>query len=91
MAIATHSPGAVEWPVAIVMPAICGLQHRLLISAGAVYANTGSVRTFGFFDDEEVEEEEGEPLALGEVAPRVVVSALEGGRVGTCVMSQRSS
>lgn len=44
-AIASHSPGAVECPVFIVMPAICGDQARLVISLGAVYAITGSVMT----------------------------------------------
>ena len=36
IAIATHSPGAVDSPDVIAIPAICGLQHKLLISEGAV-------------------------------------------------------
>lgn len=67
MAMAIHSPGAVECPVAIVMLAICGLQHRLLISDDAVYAKTGSVMVRGFF---ELDEEEGEAALRGELGPR---------------------
>jgi hypothetical protein len=35
-AIATHSPGAVEYPVFIVIPAICGDHARFVISLCAV-------------------------------------------------------
>ena len=48
IAIAIHSPGAVECPVFIVIPAICGDQAKLVISACAEYAMTGSV-TIRFF------------------------------------------
>lgn len=45
MAIAIHSPGAVEWPVFIVIPAICGDHAKLVISLWAEYAMTGSAMT----------------------------------------------
>ena len=45
IAIAIHSPGAVEWPVFIDMPAICGDHARLEISLAPVYAITGSLIT----------------------------------------------
>lgn len=48
IAMAIHSPGAVECPVFIVIPAICGDQAKLVISACAEYAMTGSV-TILFF------------------------------------------
>jgi hypothetical protein len=43
--IAIHSPGAVEYAVFIVIPAMGGDQARFVISLGAVYAITGSVMT----------------------------------------------
>lgn len=43
MVMAIHSPGAVESPLFIVIPAICGDHARLLISLGAEYAMMGSL------------------------------------------------
>lgn len=73
MTIATHSPGEIEWPDEWVIPAICGLQHRLLISAGAEYAYTGSESIFAFFDvleDPDVLLGDAPP-ARGEFGPRL--------------------
>ena len=99
IATATHSPGAVECPLAIVIPTICGLQHKLLISVGALYAYTGSVKIFAFLDDEEFEEPGTDAPTAGDVPPLVVrgelgpraLSEPDAGRVGVWVMSQRRS
>lgn len=48
LAIASHSPGAVEWPVFIVIPGICGDHARFVTSLLAEYAMIGSV-TILFF------------------------------------------
>ena len=45
IAIAIHSPGAVEYPVFICMPAICGDHAMFTISLAPVYAIAGSVTT----------------------------------------------
>ena len=76
IAIAIHSPGAVEWPVFIDMPAICGDHARLEISLAPVYAITGSVTTRFFAS------------GRGELSP---VLAFRGDAAGFCdVYDERS-
>jgi hypothetical protein len=65
-AIATHSPGAVECPVFIVIACICGDHARFVISLLAVYAITGSV-TIRFFTSGRGELSR-EPALRGEAA-----------------------
>ena len=79
IAIAIHSPGAVEYPVFICMPAICGDHAMFTISLAPVYAITGSVITRFFAS------------GRGELNP---VDAFRGDAAVFCVygaMSQRSS
>lgn len=77
--IAIHSPGAVECPVGIVIPAICGDHARLEISLWPVYAMTGSATT-RFLTS-----------GRGELSPEL---AFRGEAAGTCMygtMSQSRS